>query len=227
MRVPLPVILMGAMVLGFLTATFLHTPPLHSHVEEEDVLEELVFFFLAFAPLLLLLSRGALPACARRLSSTAELPDVPRLLAWQAMRSALARDDIICLCFEGVFSGLTVTLFRYTFSRKMNSPSPSSMPTAFVLPESLCCSTRDQTLKQYPFMMCAVCGESAPFRCVACSVVCYCSPACQRADWTMHREKCSYLRNAKRMRDGGSLFHDYRNKRTASYLSNVLNTEVN
>ena len=86
MRVPLPVILTGAIVLG------LQMPPLHN--VEVDLVT--AFFFLAFVALDLV-AGALLPAATRRLSRMAELPDVPRPLASQAMRRISGKDDIVGL----------------------------------------------------------------------------------------------------------------------------------
>lgn len=42
--------------------------------------------------------------------------------------------------------------------------------------------------------MCAVCGESAPFKCTACKAVWYCSVAHQKRDWRGHKVACRPFR---------------------------------
>jgi CRP-like cAMP-binding protein len=41
---------------------------------------------------------------------------------------------------------------------------------------------------------CLVCGQTAEFRCMQCSSVCYCSRACQRQDWTEHKRECELVK---------------------------------
>jgi len=42
-------------------------------------------------------------------------------------------------------------------------------------------------------MICEICGKSAKMRCSRCKTTPYCSAACQRLDWTLHKTQCMKL----------------------------------
>ncbi|KAI1792751.1 hypothetical protein LXA43DRAFT_1004925 [Ganoderma leucocontextum] len=45
-------------------------------------------------------------------------------------------------------------------------------------------------------MGCSVCGRSGGYRCKDCQSVSYCSPECQRTDWSDHKAACRSLKDA-------------------------------
>ena len=49
------------------------------------------------------------------------------------------------------------------------------------------------------FGICNSCGKSAGLLCSKCKIVCYCSFACQKKDWSEHKQKCECLLRGKRL----------------------------
>eukprot|EP00966_Prymnesium_polylepis_P205843 4770038-Prymnesium_polylepis.1 len=85
----------------------------------------------------------------------------------------------------------------------MNSP-PLTMPAPLALPCSPCIvDDAPAAPHRHRPLECVVCGRFTRTRCVACSVVFYCSKSCQSSDWSVHRCECSALGSAKRRRVEG------------------------
>ncbi len=80
---------------------------------------------------------------------------------------------------------------RYTCHRVTNQPTespPPAMPAPLALPCSPSIAEELPTaLRRNRPLECVVCGRFTRTRCVACSVVFYCSKTCQASDWTVHR----------------------------------------
>merc|ERR1712007_100894 len=56
--------------------------------------------------------------------------------------------------------------------------------------------------------LCAKCAKQARFRCGHCKSCSYCSSACQRSDWSRHREGCALLRASLELRGDSRSFGD-------------------
>jgi hypothetical protein len=69
---------------------------------------------------------------------------------------------------------------------------PSFSPVMDVLP-------RARPIEKPSFGLCNSCGKQAGLLCSKCKIVCYCSFACQKKDWSEHKLKCECLLRGKRL----------------------------
>jgi hypothetical protein len=69
---------------------------------------------------------------------------------------------------------------------------PSFSPAMDVLPKS-------RPVERPSFALCNSCGKQAGLLCSKCKIVCYCSFACQKKDWSEHKQKCECLLRGKRL----------------------------
>jgi hypothetical protein len=46
---------------------------------------------------------------------------------------------------------------------------------------------------QVPSKPCSICNEPTPLKCKSCNSSAYCSPKCQKEDWSIHKLLCSQL----------------------------------
>lgn len=58
---------------------------------------------------------------------------------------------------------------------------------------------RPRPIERPSFGLCNSCGKSAGLLCSKCKIVCYCSFACQKKDWSEHKLKCDCLLRGKRL----------------------------
>jgi hypothetical protein len=69
---------------------------------------------------------------------------------------------------------------------------PPFSPVMDVLP-------RARPIERPSFGTCNSCGKPAGLLCSKCKIVCYCSFACQKKDWSEHKLKCDCLLRGKRL----------------------------
>jgi hypothetical protein len=69
---------------------------------------------------------------------------------------------------------------------------PPFSPVMDVLP-------RARPIEKPSFGTCNSCGKPAGLLCSKCKIVCYCSFACQKKDWSEHKLKCDCLLRGKRL----------------------------
>ena len=69
---------------------------------------------------------------------------------------------------------------------------PPFSPVMDVLP-------RARPIEKPSFGTCNSCGKPAGLLCSKCKIVCYCSFACQKKDWSEHKLKCDSLLRGKRL----------------------------
>jgi hypothetical protein len=58
---------------------------------------------------------------------------------------------------------------------------------------------RARPIEKPSFGLCNSCGKPAGLLCSKCKIVCYCSFACQKKDWSEHKMKCECLLRGKRL----------------------------
>jgi hypothetical protein len=90
--------------------------------------------------------------------------------------------EALHLCRPGMLESLL--LAHCTF--------PPISPVMDVLP-------RARPIEKPSFGTCNSCGKPAGLLCSKCKIVCYCSFACQKKDWSEHKLKCDSLLRGKRL----------------------------